>query len=146
MELAGPLGTAPSSSAGNSPVEAVHELYERHYRRLVRLATMLLGDMERAEEIVQDAFVDLMAGWARIRNPESAVSYLRTSVANGARSDLRHLRVIRRYPARREARRRRQRGGRCPHPCRARADHDRGVDAAGSAGPGTDTALLRAAV
>jgi RNA polymerase sigma-70 factor (sigma-E family) len=99
MELAGPLGTAPSSSAVTSPVDAVHDLYQSHYRRLVRLAIMLLGDVERAEEIVQDAFVDLMAGWARIRNPESAVSYLRTSVANGTRSDLRHLRVIRRYPA-----------------------------------------------
>jgi RNA polymerase sigma-70 factor (sigma-E family) len=97
MELVGPTGTAPS--AVTSPVEAVHDLYERHYRRLVRLATMLLGDVERAEEIVQDAFIDLMAGWARIRDPAAAVSYLRMSVANGARSDLRHLRVVRRYPA-----------------------------------------------
>src|SRR3954452_5276592 len=60
---------------------------------------MLLGDRERAEEIVQDAFIDLIARWTRIRNLAAAVSYLRTSVANGARSDLRHLRVIRRYRA-----------------------------------------------
>ena len=104
VELAGPIGTAsPSSSAVASPAEAVHDLYGRHYARLVRLATMLLGDMERAEEIVQDAFVDLMARWERIRDPAAAVSYLRTSVANGARSDLRHLRVIRRYPAEKPA-------------------------------------------
>ena len=45
MEFAGPPGTAPSSSAVTSPVEAVHELYESHYQRLVRLATMLLGDV-----------------------------------------------------------------------------------------------------
>ncbi len=97
MELAGASGAAPlSSSAVSSPVEAVHDLYESHYRRLVRLATMLLGDVGRAEEIVQDAFIDLMAHWAHIRDPAAAVSYLRISVANGARSDLRHLRVIRR--------------------------------------------------
>jgi hypothetical protein len=83
MEFVGPLDTAPSASAVTSPVEAVHDLYERHYRRLVCLATMLLGDVGRAEEIVQDAFVDLLARWERIRDPESAVSYLRMSVANG---------------------------------------------------------------
>ena len=97
MEFVGPPGAAPS--AVTSPPEAVHDLYERHYRRMVRLAAMLLGDVERAEEIVQDAFIDLMGRWQLIRDPAAAVSYLRTSVANGARSDLRHLRVIRRYPA-----------------------------------------------
>jgi hypothetical protein len=39
VELAGPTGTAsPSSSAVTSPAEAVHDLYARHYARLVRWA------------------------------------------------------------------------------------------------------------
>ena len=100
MALAGPPGTA-ASTAETSSVEAVHELYQRHYARLVRLAAMLLGDVNRAEEIVQDAFVDMMARWERIRDPAAAVSYLRISVANRARSDLRHLRVVRRSPGER---------------------------------------------
>jgi DNA-directed RNA polymerase specialized sigma24 family protein len=32
-------------------------LYCEHYRSLVRLANLLLGDSARSEEIVQDAFV-----------------------------------------------------------------------------------------
>ena len=104
MEFTGPPGTSSSSSSSvASPVEAVRDLYVRHYGRLVRLASMLLGDVGRAEEIVQDAFVDLMARWDRIRDPEAAASYLRTSVANRARSDLRHLGVIRRFPAEKPA-------------------------------------------
>ena len=100
MSLNGRRDTRPSSTVP-SAVHAVHDLYERHYAPLVRLATMLLGNPDRAEEIVQDAFVDLMARWERVRDPAAAVSYLRTSVANGSRSDLRHLRVVRRSPAER---------------------------------------------
>jgi RNA polymerase sigma-70 factor (sigma-E family) len=103
VDFSGAAG-APSQMALSSevsPVEAVHDLYQRDYRRLVRLAMMLLGDLGRAEEIVQDAFVDLMSHWAKIRDQAAALSYLRTSVANGARSELRHLTVIRRYRAER---------------------------------------------
>jgi RNA polymerase sigma-70 factor (sigma-E family) len=104
MEFTAPLPAQPPlPPAATTPVEAVRELYERHYGRLVRLATLLLGDVGRAEEIVQDAYVDLMARWSRIRDPAAALSYLRTSVANGARSDLRHLKVVRRHPMTRPA-------------------------------------------
>ena len=80
---------------------AVRDLYERHYVRLVRLAVLLVGDVGRAEEIVQDAFVDLVARWRTIRDPGAAVSYLRTCVANGARSHLRHRAVVNRQPVNR---------------------------------------------
>ena len=63
MELAGPLGTAPSSAV-TSPVEAVHDLYESHYRRLVRLATMLLGDVEPQQRRVHaDPLRRPLRGW-----------------------------------------------------------------------------------
>jgi RNA polymerase sigma-70 factor (sigma-E family) len=78
---------------------AVRDLYERHYVRLVRLAVLLIGDVGRAEEIVQDAFVDLVARWRSIRDPGAAAAYLRTCVANGARSHLRHRAVVNRQPA-----------------------------------------------
>ena len=82
-----------------SAITAVRDLYERHYVRLVRLAVLLVGDVGRAEEIVQDAFVDLFARWRTIREPAAAASYLRTSVANGTRSQLRHRAVVNRQPA-----------------------------------------------
>ena len=79
-------------------ITAVRELYEGHYVRLVRLAMLLVGDVGRAEEIVQDAFVDLVARWRTIRDPGAAASYLRRCVANGARSHLRHRAVVNRQP------------------------------------------------
>ena len=81
-----------------SAITSVRDLYERHYMRLVRLAVLLVGDVGRAEEIVQDAFVDLVARWTTIRDPGAAAAYLRTCVANGARSHLRHRAVVRRQP------------------------------------------------
>lgn len=82
-----------------SATTAVRDLYECHYVRLVRLAVLLVRDVGRAEEIVQDAFVDLVARWRTIRDPGAAAAYLRTSVANGARSHLRHRAVVNRQPA-----------------------------------------------
>ncbi|MET1003900.1 MAG: SigE family RNA polymerase sigma factor [Propionibacteriaceae bacterium] len=81
-----------------STVAAVRDLYERHYVHLVRLAVLLTSDVGRAEEIVQDAFVDLVTRWRTIRDPGAASSYLRTCVANRARSHLRHRAVVNRQP------------------------------------------------
>ena len=94
---------SPSATQGQfvnqpSAITAVRDLYERHYVRLVRLAVLLVGDAGRAEEIVQDAFVDLVARWRTIRDPGAAAAYLRTCVANGARSHLRHRAVVNRQP------------------------------------------------
>ena len=92
--------SAPQGQLVNQPsaITAVRDLYERHYVRLVRLAVLLVGDAGRAEEIVQDAFVDLVARWRTIRDPGAAAAYLRTCVANGARSYLRHRAVVNRQP------------------------------------------------
>ena len=94
---------SPSATLGElanqlSAITAVRELYDGHYVRLVRLAVLLVGDAGRAEEIVQDAFVDLVSRWRMIRDPGAAASYLRTCVANGARSHLRHRAVVNRQP------------------------------------------------
>jgi RNA polymerase sigma-70 factor (sigma-E family) len=77
--------------------EAVSRLFAAHYRQLVRLAALLLGDSGAAEEVVQDAYVRLHQHWWRLREPDRALGYLRTSVVNGARSALRHRVVARRY-------------------------------------------------
>jgi RNA polymerase sigma-70 factor (sigma-E family) len=77
--------------------EAVTRLFATHYRQLVRLAALLLGDAGAAEEVVQDAYVRLHQHWWRLREPDRALGYLRTSVVNGARSALRRRAVARRY-------------------------------------------------
>lgn len=70
------------------------ELYDEHYRSLVRLASFSVDDRETAEEVVQDAFVKLVGGNYQI-TPGKEAGYLRSMVLNGARSALRKRQVRR---------------------------------------------------
>jgi RNA polymerase sigma-70 factor (sigma-E family) len=51
---------------------------------------LLVRDTGTAEEIVQDSFVAMHSAWRGLRDAEKALSYLRQSVVNRARSVLRH--------------------------------------------------------
>jgi RNA polymerase sigma-70 factor (sigma-E family) len=78
---------------------AVTELFRAHYRPLVRLAALLTGDASRAEELAQDAYVELHTRWQHLRDAGKAVAYLRRCVVNRSRSQLRHRLVVNRYVA-----------------------------------------------
>jgi RNA polymerase sigma-70 factor (sigma-E family) len=69
--------------------EFVGDLFEGHAVRLTRMALLLVGDRQSAEDVVQDAFIGLYRGAGRLRDPANAVAYLRISVLNGCRSVLR---------------------------------------------------------
>jgi RNA polymerase sigma-70 factor (sigma-E family) len=58
---------------------------------------MLLHDPSDAEEVVQDAFVQTHLAWGRLRESDKALPYLRSAVLNGARSRLRHQKVVARF-------------------------------------------------
>jgi RNA polymerase sigma-70 factor (sigma-E family) len=88
----------PADSLG-SVQAALVRLYDGHYAELVRVAVLLVRDRETAEDVVQDAFVQLCRRWDRLDDPGNAVGYLRTSVLNGARSALRRRGVARRHAA-----------------------------------------------
>ena len=47
-----------------------------HYNQLVRLALLLVHDLQTAEEVVQDAFEAMHQAWRRLRDSEKALSYL----------------------------------------------------------------------
>jgi RNA polymerase sigma factor (sigma-70 family) len=80
------------------PLEALHR---EHYAALVRLATLVLGDLGLAEQVTQDAFIKLQLRWGGLRQVDRAPAYLRSAVLNGARSQLRHHKVRDRYAGRR---------------------------------------------
>jgi RNA polymerase sigma-70 factor (sigma-E family) len=93
-----PGGAAPDAGPRTLTAdEAIAELYQQHWNRLVRLATLLTRDASVAEEIVQDAFIALHRRWGDLSEHASAAAYLRTSVVNGARSALRHRGVEERH-------------------------------------------------
>lgn len=73
---------------------AVHALFRDQHVGLVRLASLLVGDPGRAEEIVQDAFIDVYHSWERIRDRDKLPAYVRRAVVSRSRSELRHLRVV----------------------------------------------------
>ena len=80
------------------PLAALHR---EHYASLVRLASLVLGDVGLSEQVVQDAFVKLHLRWGGLRQLDRAPAYLRSSVLNAARSQLRRRKVRDRHEARR---------------------------------------------
>lgn len=95
---------APDSRAPHEPdphrpprdrAAAVTELFDVHYAPLVRMAWLLVDDRESAEDVVMDAFISLFRRWSAIRDYDDAYRYVRSCVLNGARSQLRHRRVVR---------------------------------------------------
>jgi RNA polymerase sigma-70 factor (sigma-E family) len=85
----------PTREEDRLPINAdLRDLYLDHRWELVRLASLLLPDLADAEEVTQDAFVKTHLAWGRVRDPDKALAYLRSAVLNGARSRLRHLKVV----------------------------------------------------
>jgi RNA polymerase sigma-70 factor (sigma-E family) len=78
------------------------DFYAAHADSTKRLAFLLTGDNELAEDITQDAFVKMAGRLGGLRNPDASVAYLRRTVVNLSRSHFRRKRVERSY-LRREA-------------------------------------------
>ena len=74
---------------------AFDELYRAHWHGMVRVALLLVDDVESAKDCVQDAFVGLYR--RPLRDPEAQLAYLHKSVVNAARSMLRRRRTARWY-------------------------------------------------
>ncbi|MDP9019845.1 MAG: sigma-70 family RNA polymerase sigma factor [Actinomycetota bacterium] len=79
--------------AEEAPTVSLARLYQREYGPMVRLASLLVGSTEAAEELVQDAFVAVHRRWDGLANPGG---YLRTCVVNGCRSHQRRAALERR--------------------------------------------------
>jgi RNA polymerase sigma-70 factor (sigma-E family) len=75
----------------------VPALYASHRLPLVRMAILLVDDQASAEDVVQDAFIGLHRNQAKVRDPQAAIGYLRTSVVNHARSMLRRRGTVRKH-------------------------------------------------
>ncbi len=85
-------GSLPGETLGGTASDAqraVTRLYEIHAVGLIRLATVMLGDRSSAEDAVQDAFCGLYRRYDSLAQPDRALQYVRSSVLNGCRSELR---------------------------------------------------------
>jgi Sigma-70 region 2 len=93
-------GAVGVPAAGGRPQAAESDLsvlFRRHHAGLVRLAVLLVGDQETAEDVVQDVFTRLHARgmWRdRAAGPDRNLAYIRadelsminTSACNATRS------------------------------------------------------------
>lgn len=80
----------------------VADLYLEHRLGLVRLAMLLVDDLQSAEDVVQDVFTEFVGRADRLRDQNAALGYLRTAVVNRSRSALRRRRTVRSYVPPRE--------------------------------------------
>jgi RNA polymerase sigma-70 factor (sigma-E family) len=93
------LAVLPGAARDQPPAEAdeaeaaVTALYRQHALGLTRLAHVMLGDQPGAEDVVHEAFYGLYRRWSRLKDPAKAPQYLRSSVLNGCRTQLRRPRL-----------------------------------------------------
>jgi len=76
----------------------LRDLYLRSYDKLVSLASLLVKPQEAAEEVVQEAFARTYAGWDRIEDKSHPYTYVRTTVINLSRHNMRRRAITRRHP------------------------------------------------
>ena len=88
-----PVPREPAPTGEVLKLASFDDLYRAEYEPMVRLAWGLVDGREAAEEVVQDAFAKVFDRWSRLDQPGA---YLRTSVVNGSRSELRKREVRRR--------------------------------------------------
>ncbi|MFC8126578.1 SigE family RNA polymerase sigma factor [Streptomyces sp. NPDC057302] len=79
------MGTAVDGAAAAE----FHDFFERHYAELARLAHMLTGEKDAADDLAADALVALWHRWDRVRAADHPAAYARGVVANMARSRIR---------------------------------------------------------
>ncbi|MGH3391626.1 MAG: SigE family RNA polymerase sigma factor [Actinomadura sp.] len=68
-----------------------HRFFEQHHRELARLAYLLSGDVDAADDLAADAFVAAWRRWDRVRSTDQPIAYVRRIVINLASSRIRRL-------------------------------------------------------
>ncbi len=80
------LDIGAASLSDDAAKRTFDDIFATEYRSLVRLATLMVDSVAIAEDLVQDAFVKLHRKWASVESP---VAYLRTTVMNNCRNEIR---------------------------------------------------------
>lgn len=83
-----------SPTVGSLDDEELVALYSRERLPMLRVAVLMVGSPDTAEEVVHDAFVAVRARWTQLDRPGA---YLRTAVVNRCREVIRHREVEHRY-------------------------------------------------
>lgn len=82
------MGT-PIDRADSTAAAEFHGFFEAHYAELARLAHLLTGEADAADDLAADALLALWHRWDRVRNADHPVAYARGVVADMARARIR---------------------------------------------------------
>lgn len=77
--------------------QTVEDLYRLHAPDARRLAYLLTGSKEVADDVTQDAFIRVIGRLGHLRDPSAFGSYLRRTVVNVVRMQFRRTKVEARY-------------------------------------------------
>jgi RNA polymerase sigma-70 factor (sigma-E family) len=93
---AGPerAGLTDAGAGAGDRAAAVSALYAAHALGLIRLAHIMLGNRQAAEDVVQESFIGLYRRWSHLDDQLKALAYVRSSVLNGCRSQLRRKSAV----------------------------------------------------
>ncbi len=87
------MSSASRPAPSSSTAEELGELFARERAPMLRLAVLMVGSAQIAEEVVQDAFEAVGVRWGSLDRPGG---YLRTCVVNGCRAVVRRRELERR--------------------------------------------------
>jgi RNA polymerase sigma-70 factor (sigma-E family) len=76
--------------------DAFHSFFESHHADLARLAYLVTGEPEVADDLAADALLEVWRHWDRVAAADSPIAYARGVLANLARNRIRRLRRERR--------------------------------------------------
>jgi RNA polymerase sigma factor (sigma-70 family) len=79
-------GVDAEDPLGGATVEELGELYRRGYHRYLRVAEAIVGDVELAHDVVQDAFARAIRSRSSFRGTGSIEGWLWRTVVNAART------------------------------------------------------------
>lgn len=68
-----------------------HRFFLQHHRELARLAYLMLGDPDSADDLAADALVAAWHRWDRVRGADQPLAYVRRMVVNMSGSRIRGL-------------------------------------------------------
>jgi RNA polymerase sigma factor (sigma-70 family) len=88
---------AVAISSHPSGADRLARVYQEHATDAIRLAYLLVGDREQAEDLVHDAFTRIIRRFQHRRHPDDFGAYLKRAVVNLAASRARRKRLEARF-------------------------------------------------
>ena len=96
-EPAAMLRLVSDTTRSGSARSEIVDLYEAEFHGMARLAYLLCGNTQQADDLAHDAFVRLYEHWDRVNDPAKRRAYLRTILVNLAHSAHRRDGTARRH-------------------------------------------------